>query len=224
MPPFLFTLRNTLQFVIRCQTKTMRLTPLLAPVFAALAAADTTTVGYFGVNGWGNSVDMPGYTSTAASVAGINAIATTYQVDCMDDAPKTECHIKKPWTVIQGPQTYSITGAYIGWSTGKVNAVTATRDLGCTFTSYSESASCSYTYKATGTVNGLDYSTSVSDSTSNIPSGSISYYALPVTAGAPSFTAPAATKTPDAAAGPAKPLITACPLGAAAAVAVGAMF
>lgn len=198
---------------------------LLSLLLAALAAADsTTTVGHFGADNMATSVRIPFHTSTAASVAGINAIATTYRVDCMKDAPKSVCQIATPWTIIEGPGTHSLTGAYTASSDGHYKSVTAVRDIDCTFTSSSISASCSFSYMATGTADGYAFSTSASGSTSKIPSDSVTYYALPVTAGISSFTAPQATRTPDAAAGPAKPLITACPLGAAAAVAAGAMF
>ncbi|RMJ23919.1 hypothetical protein PHISP_05226 [Aspergillus sp. HF37] len=203
----------------------MRLSLLLAPVLAALAAADsTTTVGYFGADNVATGVRIPFYTSTAASVAGINAIATTYRVDCMKGAPKSDCQIATPWTIIEGPGTHSFTGAYTASSEGHYTSVTAVREMDCTFTSSSVSASCSFSYMASGTADGYAFTTSASGSTSKIPSDSVTHYALPVTAGISSFTAPQATRTPDAAAAPAKPVITACPLGAAAAVAIGAMF
>jgi hypothetical protein len=139
----------------------------------------------------------------------------------MKVAPKSVCQIATPWTIIEGPGTHSLIGAY---SDGFYQSVTAVRDIDCTFTSSSISASCSFSYMATGTADGYAFSTSASGSTSKIPSDSVTYYALPVTAGISSFTAPQAKRTPDAAAAPAKPLINAFPLGAAAAVAAGAMF
>lgn len=186
------------------------------------AAKSTTTIGFLGPQ-W--QVTIPEYTSTAASVAGINAVATTYAVSCLDGAPTSDCHIDHPWTLIQGSTTFSFTGVYTAWSTGKVNAVTVTRKIKCSFTSQTESVSCSLSYQATGTVDGTSYSTATS-AKSKFATNAVTYYALTVTGGLASFTAPQATKTPGAApalAGPARAMITAAPLGVAAA-AVAAMF
>ncbi|CAL5870820.1 uncharacterized protein PFLUO_LOCUS5061 [Penicillium psychrofluorescens] len=202
----------------------MLFTAFLATTFCALAAADGTTIVPEFAAEWGADVTIMSYASTAASVVGINALYTTYQIKCLDDAPKAECHIDTPWTLIEGPGTYSLTGVYTGWSSGTVDIVTATRLLDCTFTSSSLSASCSASYKATGTIGGMSYSTSTSLSTSPIPTESITYYAMLVTAGAKAFTEPQATQTPGAAFAAAKPLITAAPLGAVAAVAIAALF
>lgn len=197
----------------------MRIASLLATTFSVLAAAassSTTTVPYFFPE---FPVTIPYYASTAASVAGINALATTYEIKCLKDAPKSDCDIAHPWTLIQGPATFSFTGVY----TAINNALTATRDLKCTYTSTSLSASCSISYEATGSTSGASYSTGTVFSTSPVPTDSISYYGMLVTAGIESFTAPQATQTPGAAGAPPKPLITAVPLGAAAAVAVAAL-
>ncbi|KAJ5832503.1 hypothetical protein N7474_000814 [Penicillium riverlandense] len=196
----------------------------LATVLGALVAADGVTIVPEFAAEWATDLTIMGYASTAASVAGINALYTTYHINCLDDAPKTDCQIDTPWTLIEGPGTYSVTGVYTGWSSGDGNAVTATRLIDCTFTSSSLSASCSANYKATGTIEGLSYSTSTAVSTSSIPTDSITYLAMYITAGAKSFTEPQATQTPGAAFAAAKPLITAAPLGAAAAVAIAALF
>lgn len=187
----------------------MRLISLLATTLAALAAADssTTTIPYL-VPDW--DIEIPAYTSVAGSVAGINAVATTYAIDCLDGAKKEDCQIKTPWTLIQGPQTFSFTGVYTAWSTG-ANAVYVTRDIKCSYTS-TQSASCSMSYKATGTVNGVSSSTSTSSSAKSI---SATEYGMPITGGLKSFTAPQATETPGAAAAVAKPLITAAPVALA---------
>lgn len=195
---------------------------LLAALAGVAIADDTTTVGYFGAD-W-TSITIPKYKSTAASVAGINAVETTYAVSCLKDAPKSDCHIDEPWTLIQGSETYSFTGVYTAWETGKDDkdkGVTVTRDIQCSFTSYSESAGCSISYQATGKVDGTSYSTGTSSS-STFKTDQVDYYQMPVTGGLSSFTAPQATETPDAAraVGPARALITAAPLAAAAAVAI----
>ncbi|EAU34250.1 predicted protein [Aspergillus terreus NIH2624] len=206
----------------------MQLFALLVGVLSAATAvsaddAKTTTIGYFGADVF--TVEIPRYDSTAASVAGINALATTYHIKCLDGAPKSDCQIATPWTMIQGESTFSLTGVYT-YGTTATAAVTATRDINCAFSSYSVSASCSFSFAATGSWDATAYSTSTSSSTKNIPTESVTFYELEVTGGVDSFTAPAATKTPDAAAAlpAAQPLITAAPIGAAAALAVAAMF
>lgn len=203
----------------------MRTTSLLAVTLAALAASEsTTTVGYFGVNtGLGDDVGPFFFTSTAASVAGINAEATTYEIRCLSDAPASDCQIqsKHPWTLIQGPATYNFEASFT-YTHDEITA-TYTETADCTFSQYSESASCSWSVSATGSSSGGNLASSTSSSTSNIATASITYWELEVSGGVASFTAPQATKTPGAAAAPAKPLITAAPLLAAAAAAA-AMF
>ncbi|KAJ5139322.1 uncharacterized protein N7515_004170 [Penicillium bovifimosum] len=198
----------------------MRVASILT--MAALAAAETTTtIGFLGADFV--DITIPSYTSIAASITGINALATTYVVKCLKDAPKSDCHIEDPWTIIQGQNTMSLTGVYTAWSTGDVNAVTATRDIQCSFTAISESVSCSISYQMTGTVNGMSTSTSTSTSTKTIPTDKITYYGLAVTGGIESFTATEATHTPSGAAGAQKPLITAAPMGVAAALGLAAL-
>lgn len=174
----------------------------------------------------GFDVTIPAYASTAASIAGTNAIATTYHVSCLDGADEDKCHIETPWTLIQGDNTMSFTGVYTAshWLNDG-SAVTVTRELECSFTHSSESASCSFSYQATGSNDGVKYAVSTSASTSSFPPKSIHWAEMEVTGGVASLTAPQATQTPGAAAVvAAKPLITAAPLGAAAAIAVAAMF
>ncbi|KAJ5545477.1 hypothetical protein N7535_006137 [Penicillium sp. DV-2018c] len=200
----------------------MHVSSFLITALAALATAETTTtVGFFGADF--ADITIPSYASVAASVTGINALATTYVVKCLKNAPKSDCHIEDPWTIIQGQNTMSFTGVYTAWSTGDVNAVTATRDIKCSFTSFTESASCSISYQMTGTVNGMSTSTSTSTSTKTVPTDSITYYELAVTGGVESFTATEATHTPSGAAGAQKPLITAAPMGVAAALGLAAL-
>lgn len=209
----------------------MRFTLFLAVTLAALAAGksndddSTTTVGYFGIgSGLANEIGPFWFTSTAASVAGVNAVATTYEIQCLSGAPKSDCQIesKHPWTLIQGPATYNFDASFTYSTHDMIATYTETAD--CSFTSYSESASCSWSVSATGSSSGGNLASSTSSTNTNIPTDSVSYWKLEVTGGVSSFTAPQATKTPDAAVAAAKPLITAAPLGAAAAVAVAALF
>ncbi|KAJ5671451.1 hypothetical protein N7507_000578 [Penicillium longicatenatum] len=203
----------------------MRTSSFIAVILAALAAGEsTTTIGYFGVNtGLGDDIGPFFFTSTAASVAGINAVATTYEIKCLSGAPESDCQIgsKHPWTLIQGPATYNFAASFTYTSDQTTATYTETAD--CSFTKYSESASCSWSASITGSSSGGNLASSTSSSTKNIPTESITYWALEVNGGVASFTAPQATKTADAAVAPAKPLITAAPLCAVAAAAA-AMF
>lgn len=167
---------------------------------------------------WAHSLHLHPWTSTAASVAGINAVATTYRIGCLSGAPKSDCEIATPWTMIQGPKTYSLTGVYTVSGSGTVNAVTGTQKFDCTFAKATESPSCSFSVKVTGTTAGVSYSTSTSSSTKNLPTKSYTSYGIDVTAGTASFTASEATKTPNGGA-----MVTAAPMGAAAVVAIAAM-
>lgn len=205
----------------------MRAVSFFAVTLAALAVADSTTtnIGYFGINsGLAADIGPFFFTSTAASVAGINALATTYQIECLSDAPKSDCQIdpKHPWTLIQGPGTYDFAASFT-YTTDSTTG-TYTETARCTFTSYSVSASCSWSASATGSSSGGNLASSTSTTEANIATASISYWKLDVTGGVSSFTAPQATKTPGAAGAPAKPLITAAPMYAAAAVAAAAFF
>ncbi|KAJ5772718.1 hypothetical protein N7520_003247 [Penicillium odoratum] len=204
----------------------MRTASLLAVTLSALAAAEsTTTVGYLGVNnGLGDDIGPFWFTSTAASVAGINAEATTYEIRCLSGAPSSDCQIesKHPWTLIQGPATYNFDASFTYSSDHTTATYTETAD--CSMSQYSTSVSCSWSVSATGSSSGGNLASSTSSSSSNIATASITYWELEVTGGVASFTAPEATKTAGAAVGPAKPLITAAPLAAAAAAAVAAMF
>ncbi|KAJ5994224.1 hypothetical protein N7451_009948 [Penicillium sp. IBT 35674x] len=185
----------------------MRTSSLLAVTLAALAAGEsTTTVGYFGYNaGLGDEFGPFIFSSTAASVAGINALATTYEIKCLSD----------------GAATYNFAASFT-YTNDEITA-TYTETADCSFTSHSESASCSWSASITGSSSGGNLASSTSSSTSNIPTASITYWDLEVNGGVASYTAPQATKTPGAAAAPAKPLITAAPLFAVAAAAA-AMF
>ena len=197
----------------------MQLKVILATALAAMASAEsssTTKINYFGGGmDYAHSINLHYWTSTVASVAGINALATTYEIECESDAPKTDCEIATPWTMIQGPQTYSLVGEWTASGEG-VNALTGTQDFDCTFAASTASPSCSFSVEVTGTMGGVDTSTSTPTSTSELPTESYTWYGLDVTGGTASFTATEATQTPTSNAGAA--MITAGPMGAVAAV------
>lgn len=204
----------------------MRTSIFLAAALAALAKADdasSTIIGYFSPP-W--DAGLPEYragSSTAASIAGINADATTYHVGCAKGAPKTDCHFPTSWTIVQGPETVSVTGKYIASSSGKSTSYdfTVTQSYECSLKSSTESASCTMSEGIKGTFNGGKYDvTSTSSATYTTAPITKSYYKLTVTGGLSSLTAPEATKTGAAAAGPAGAFITAGPMVAAAVAAL----
>ncbi|PYI29928.1 hypothetical protein BP00DRAFT_347515, partial [Aspergillus indologenus CBS 114.80] len=202
----------------------MRVAFLLAAALSVLtASADdkTTTVGIYSPD-W--DVTVPkygGWTSTAASVAGVNSKATTYHLGCLKDAPKTDCDIKHSWTIIQGPSTVSVSGEYIASTSGKSTSYdyTVTRTYECSLKSWSESASCTMSVAVKGTFDGGSYASSTSTHSTYGPTKT--FAELVVTGGVKSLTEPAATKTADAANGNGAvgAMITAAPMVAAAAVA-----
>lgn len=204
----------------------MRTSIFLAAALAALAKADdasSTIIGYFSPPWSADLLQYGGWTSTAASVAGINAEATTYHVGCVKGAPKTDCNYPTSWTIIQGAETVSVTGKYIASTSDKSTSydLTVTQSYECSLKSSTESASCTMSAGISGTYNGGKYDvTTTSSATYTTAPISNSYYKLTVTGGLSSFTAPEATKTGAAAAGPAGAFITAAPMVAAAVAAL----
>jgi hypothetical protein len=207
----------------------MRMNLFLASALAALATAaepSTTTVSYFGIEADLPYVNIGSYTSTAARVAGIDKYATTYEIACMKGADK--CAIHHPLTLVQGPTTFSFSGQVTITTAGGTGV--ATNVMACSFTHSSESVSCSWSAAVTASVEGYTTSISASESSTSIEPSSVSYSALTVTDGIYAFTADATASasavqiTATGAAAAAKPLITAAPLGAAAAAAFAAMF
>ncbi|KKK12814.1 hypothetical protein ARAM_001178 [Aspergillus rambellii] len=190
----------------------------------AVKADDSSSIiGYFSPSWDATLMQYGGWTSTAASVAGINAVATTYEVGCRKNAPATDCDISHSWTIIQGPETVSLTGQYIASTSGKETSydLTVTQSYECALKSWTESASCTMSVGITGDLDGASYASSTSSQATYSPVPTTEYYyRLTVTGGLDSFTAPQATQTPGAAAGkPVGALITAAPVLAAAAVA-----
>ncbi|KAJ5601577.1 hypothetical protein N7510_011111 [Penicillium lagena] len=201
----------------------MHFSSVLVPGLAALATAQTTTVvnifegkiqnPYYGD---GLSVSVSTATNLAGSVVGINAEATTYHVECMSGAANLACSID-PYTLIAGPTTVDIQRTLPFELDGVT--VSLTDGLACSFTRKTESAQC--TIKATASYDGSSSATTI---TSSIATDQVTHFPLTVTGGLSLFNSPQATETPDAAAGPHHPLITAAPLGAAAALAAAALF
>ncbi|CAI7613632.1 unnamed protein product [Penicillium viridicatum] len=200
----------------------MRSSWFLLSALAALTAAaepSTTTISYFAIDNDSGGADLGAYSSTAGRVVGIDKYATTYEIACLPGASK--CALQHPATLIQGDATYSVSIEAILVTSG--NTAHATAVESCSFTRVSESAVCSWSLAYTGI---------------SIPSSLITYKPLTITNGVYALTADATASTspvkitPTAStssvstggvAAAAKPLITAAPLGAAAAVAFAAM-
>ncbi|KAJ5494410.1 hypothetical protein N7463_010497 [Penicillium fimorum] len=180
----------------------------------AQAKDASTTVRIFSPE-WNNA--LPGITSFAASVVGINAEATTYHVGCVEGIDKSVCDIPTSWTVTQGPETVNFAAQYVATMVGTGGYdVTITETYDCSFKTYTESASCSMSASMGGIVRGGSTASS-SSSTASSSLATSRYYKMDITGGVKSFTEPAATETPGAAAaGPAGALVTAAPMVVAA--------
>ncbi|KAJ6021445.1 hypothetical protein N7540_006949 [Penicillium herquei] len=188
---------------------------------SSASAASTTVISIFEAfdNDAADSISASWYTSLGASIAGINADYTTYEVDCMSGAPVSDCSIAAPYTMIAGPTTLSYYKALPVDLVAYGATVTVTQDVACSFTHSTESAVCtetewaSYEGESTSTV-----------TTKSFATDDIFYKPITVTAGLDKLNSPQATETSSSsnAAGD-RPLATAAPLGAAAIMAVVAL-
>lgn len=201
----------------------MRSSLLLVAALAAFGAraddSSSSIVGYYSPSWDATFLKYGGWTSTAASLASVNTDAATYHVGCVKDAPKTDCDYPSSWTIIQGPETVSLTGVYIASTSGESTSydITVTQSYHCSLKSSTMSASCTMSVSMSGSLDGAKYESSTSSAATYTTAPMSSYYQLTVTAGLSSLTAPEATKTAGAAAaGPADSLITAAPVVAAA--------
>lgn len=197
----------------------MHFSTLLVPALAAFASAQSTTVvSIFEaiVNDTPYSISYSMEQSVGASVVGVNADYTTYAVDCMSGAPISECSIDTPYTILAGPTTLSYSKPLPIDIGGTI--VTVNQDVQCSFTHKSESAVCTGSEKVS--FEGHHTATVV---TKSIPTQDVTFMAITVTAGLSKFNSPQATQAPNAAAGSQHPMVTAAPLGAAAALAVAAL-
>ncbi|KGO55154.1 hypothetical protein PEX2_029720 [Penicillium expansum] len=220
----------------------MRTSIFLATALATLGtqADDTSSaiIGYFSPSWDAGFLQYGGWTSTAASLVTYNTKAATYHVGCVKDAPKTDCDYPASWTIIQGPETVSVTGEYIATTSGKSTSydLTLTQSYECSLKASTESASCTMSLGVNGSFNGGKYASSTSSkATYTTAPMSESYYQLTVTAGLDSviLTGPTQTTTRTSsttssttsvettqstggAAGPVGALITAAPMVAAA--------
>ncbi|KAJ5506844.1 hypothetical protein N7453_005801 [Penicillium expansum] len=182
----------------------MRTSFFLATALATLGtqADDTSSaiIGYFSPSWDAGFLQYGGWTSTAASLVTYNTKAATYHVGCVKDAPKTDCDYPASWTIIQGPETVSVTGEYIATTSGKSTSydLTLTQSYECSLKASTESASCTMSLGVNGSFNGGKYASSTSSkATYTTAPMSESYYQLTVTAGLDSviLTGPTQTTT-----------------------------
>ncbi|OOF93567.1 hypothetical protein ASPCADRAFT_209507 [Aspergillus carbonarius ITEM 5010] len=199
---------------------------ILSLLLPTITAEPTTVLGVFSPFWDAEYPKSGGWTSTGASIAGINAIQTTFKVNCLQDAPKTDCDMKNPYTIIQGPETISLSQVYTA-STSNAHSsydYTVTRWYECSMKSVTEDVSCTMSVGMTGSANGAAVTSSTSTK-SSYKTATSAIYSLVVTGGVQSLTAPAATETPGGAGaagvgvGPMGAMITAAPVAAVAVVA-----
>ncbi|KAJ5722691.1 hypothetical protein N7488_000726 [Penicillium malachiteum] len=180
---------------------------------SSASAESTTVVSIFEAVDDDSGITASWYTSLGASILGLNADYTTYEVDCLSGAPTTDCSVNAPYTVIAGPTTLSYSRVMSVEVYGDIGTVTM--DVGCSFTHSTESAVCKATEWVTYEGESSSTSTSISYATDEVV-----YKPLTITGGLDKLSSPQATETPNAADAPHRPLVTAAPLGAAAIIAV----
>ncbi|KAJ9299880.1 hypothetical protein DTO271G3_2764 [Paecilomyces variotii] len=118
-------------------------------------------------------------------------------LDCAD-APSVKCALHQPFTVTEGPSTWSVSAIFSGTTAG-IEA-TITIDQKCKVTSSTQLASCSESVGLQVSTDGLSTSTGTTTITS-YSSDEIYYPTMTVTGGIDKLNQPQATQTPDAAAG-----------------------
>lgn len=184
---------------------------------SASSTISSTVISYFDASYTFSDFPVRTSTSYAASVISLNALATTYAINCLPSAPTSDCSLATPLTLIAGPNTFSFAEPFTIFAEAYGVTVTekGNEDMACTFTHSSESASCTIKFDLTASGAGETTSTSVSTKT-GIPTGMVQYQALTVTGGLESFNAPAATQTPTGNVAGKMAMVTGVPLGAAA--------
>ncbi|GFF25010.1 hypothetical protein IFM46972_01249 [Aspergillus udagawae] len=162
---------------------------ILLVALAATASVEATEVQVF----------QPGPTTlplhaVEASVVDANAVATTLAIKCEGNIypPDARCALCSPFTITQGPSTYSVSAVYSASAGGVEETHTVVQD--CDITSSTEFAACTLSAKVEVSVLGRKTVTS-SSATVTLHSGDIWYTPVAVTAGAEKLTASRATQT-----------------------------
>jgi hypothetical protein len=161
-----------------------------------LLAALVATVS---VEGTDVQVFQPGPTTlplhaVEASIIDANAVATTLAIKCEGNIypPGDHFALCSPFTITQGPSTYSVSAVYSGSAGGVEETHTVVQD--CDITSSTELATCTLSAKVEVSALGRKTVTS-SSATVTLHSGDIWYTPVAVTAGAEKLTADRATQT-----------------------------
>ncbi|OOQ86128.1 hypothetical protein PEBR_24457 [Penicillium brasilianum] len=207
-----------LPFLLSSLTLATTITTTTSPTStSASSTGSSTVISYFGASYTLSDIPIRTSTSYAASVVSLNALATTYAINCLPSAPTTDCSIASPLTLIAGPNTFSFVEPFTLSVEAYGVTVTekGTEDMACSFTHSSESATCTIKYDLTASGAGKTTSTSGSTKT-GIATGLVQYQALTVTGGLEKFNAPSATQTPTGNAAGKMAMVTGVPLGAAA--------
>ncbi|EDP53544.1 hypothetical protein KXX16_008225 [Aspergillus fumigatus] len=129
-----------------------------------------------------------------ASVVNANAVATTLAIKCEGNVctPGDHCGLCSPFTITQGPSTYSVSAVYSASVGGVEETHTVVQD--CDITSSTELATCTLSAKVEVSALGRKTATS-SSATVTFHSDDIWYTPVLVTAGAEKLTASRATQS-----------------------------
>jgi hypothetical protein len=139
---------------------------------------------------------QPPTLGVAGSIVGVNAVATTIAIVCTSS--NTDCPVVNPWTVTQGPSTFSMSAAWSTYSEGL--EVGLTIDENCKITSSTAGATCTNSIGVEASYEGQSSSTN-SIEKPTFAADEITYQTLLITGGVEKFSQPSATQTPVGAAG-----------------------
>ncbi|RAL05064.1 uncharacterized protein BO80DRAFT_334488, partial [Aspergillus ibericus CBS 121593] len=146
------------------------------------------------------------------SIISANPTATTVAITCA-----TSCVLPSPFTVTEGPSTFTMSAVYTISTEGVEEAITIVED--CAITSSSLGASCSVSYGIEATYLGVSTRSSFATVT-QVPASEMFYEAVAITGGADKLSA-AATATASASASAGASGTEAVSKGAAGRVTVG---
>ncbi|PYI01078.1 hypothetical protein BO78DRAFT_401599, partial [Aspergillus sclerotiicarbonarius CBS 121057] len=131
-------------------TNLVTLLALTVPLAASASdSASTTTVSLFNP---GTTSTLP-LTSLQASVIAANPTATTLAITCA-----TSCILPSPFTVTEGPSTFTMSAVYSITTEGVQEKITIIED--CVITGSTQGASCSVSFGMEATYLGESTSTS----------------------------------------------------------------
>ncbi|KAB8230304.1 hypothetical protein ETB97_007195 [Aspergillus alliaceus] len=152
---------------------------LVASLSATVAADDSTTVVQI-LNGHYNTI---AFDELRGSVVGGDAQATTYAVNCKKDS--SSCPITEPFTITQGPSTFTMSAVYTLNTLGAKGTGTLVQD--CDITSSTATAVCSVSLGVQAAYKGQSTSTSFATKATGTGSAEVLYEPLTITAGLGNF-------------------------------------